>query len=111
MSPDVCFLYVIGRDEGPVKVGISQNPWGRLKQLRTGCPFPARLMHVETMRDRAHAEEHERWFHEAHSILRTAGEWFNMEAIIAVESVRTCLQLEEHAAFEAAEAAARATVQ
>ena len=105
MSPDVCFIYVIGCDEGPVKVGISDNPWGRLRQLKTGCHLPIKLLHVQTMRDREHALYHEKWFHEVHGDQRLAGEWFSTSRWAAVESLLTAIELQADYEFEQHEAA------
>lgn len=93
------FIYVIGREEGPVKVGITSSPGARLSAIQTGCPFPVKLHHCVLMRDRDHALLHERTFHEVYKADRLAGEWFNLDADLAREGLDTALEYQAH--FEA----------
>lgn len=74
------FIYVIGKAEGPVKVGASGNPLARLTALQTGCPFKLRLLHQRECADRATAFEHEEIFGAVCDDLRMVGEWFDMPA-------------------------------
>lgn len=85
------YVYVIGRPDGPVKVGVAAAPWQRIKKLRTGCPFPVEILFVHPMRDRAHAMQHEGMFHSVHEQSRMHGEWFDMPAELAVESIETTI--------------------
>lgn len=101
------FVYVIGREEGPVKVGISSNPRKRLSQIRTACPFHAELLHVEPMLDRWHARYHEEMFHGVYEEKRLNGEWFDLDAELAIEQVETSLEIEAY--FYARAALERAT--
>lgn len=96
-----CYIYVIGRKEGPVKVGISSYPTGRLGQIQTGCHFRCELLHIRKCRDRAHALHHEEIFHACHTDERLAGEWFELDATLAIESVDNGFEFEEHFAQEA----------
>lgn len=90
------YVYVIGREEGPVKVGVSANPWSRASGLQTGCPFELKVLHAQEMRDRAHALDHERHFHAVYETHKLVGEWFDIDADLAIEGIETSLQLEEH---------------
>lgn len=90
------FVYVIGREEGPVKVGISSNPRKRLSQIKTACPFAAELLHVEPMLDRNHARYHEEMFHGVYAEKRLNGEWFDLDADLAIEQVENSLETEAY---------------
>jgi len=82
-----CYVYVIGVDQGPVKVGISNNPLARLSVLRTGSPFDLKLIYFREARSREHAHQHERNFHEDYADKRLSGEWFDMPGDFAAEGV------------------------
>lgn len=90
------FLYVIGKEDGPVKVGISDYPGGRLNTLQTGCPFKIEILHLAEMRDRNHALWHEANFHEVYAEKRLVGEWFDLDAELAIECITSGLDIEEH---------------
>lgn len=90
------FIYVIGREQGPVKVGISSSPRTRLAELQTGCPFKISILNEQRMRDRDHALKHEKTFHEVYRKYRLMGEWFKIDADIAIDGICTGLELEQH---------------
>lgn len=78
------FIYVIAGGRRHVKVGFSNNPKNRLKQLQTGCPFSLRI--VGQWSTTRHLEIERR----AHAILgkyRWAGEWFDVPAQVATLTV------------------------
>jgi hypothetical protein len=74
-----CYLYAIGRLEGPVKVGVSSSVNGRLSSIQTGCPFQIRLIHAVKCDSRAQAFSYESAFHSALADERLSGEWFNLD--------------------------------
>lgn len=86
------YLYVIGRVDGPVKVGISSTPGARLSAIQTGCPFAIELIFAVKFPDRVHALKHEQIFHEVHDQKRLHGEWFRLEADLAIESIETAVE-------------------
>lgn len=90
------FIYVIGREEGPVKVGITSSPNGRLSTIQTGCHFKIEILHLRECRDRDHALEHEQIFHDVYRDERLSGEWFNLDAAHAIEGVDVSFDYEEH---------------
>lgn len=90
-----CYIYVIGIEDGPVKVGISQSPNGRLDTLQTGSPVKLSILHYRKCRNRDHALHHERMFHEVYAENRMVGEWFNMSSDFAIEGVDTSFDIEE----------------
>jgi len=89
-------LYVIGREDGPVKIGISSDVGSRLTTIQTSCPFKVSLFHEETVASRQDALRHEREIHEVYAERRLHGEWFDMDAGRGVEAVETCIQIYEH---------------
>ena len=69
-------VYFIGNKEvGLVKIGYSNNPHKRLEQLKSGCPFPIKVLGMILCQD---AEALERVYHRKYKHLRTHGEWFNI---------------------------------
>lgn len=90
------FVYVIGVESGPVKVGISNAPRARLSSIQTGCPYPLSLLHEQAFSSRDEAAREERIFHDVHRDVRLVGEWFDMPADLAIESIETGVQIEEY---------------
>jgi Meiotically up-regulated gene 113 len=87
----VSFLYVIAaRKEGPVKLGLSQDPQRRVRQLQTGSAEQLVIHHVEEVSD-ARVKLAESALHRMLGHRRMKGEWFNMtveEAIADVTFIR-----------------------
>ena len=72
---DVSSLPVVSTKSGvPFKVGISRDPYKRLAQLQTGCPFRLSLYYGDLASDAAVRDEKE--IHRRLSLFTTAGEWF-----------------------------------
>jgi predicted GIY-YIG superfamily endonuclease len=90
------YLYVIGRERGPVKIGVSVSPNARLAQLQTGCPFQCELLHAEPLSNREEALFHEHEFHEICATKRLSGEWFKMDFDAAKEVIETGVQLDDY---------------
>lgn len=95
MSED-CYVYVIAQEcKNPredliyVKIGISSNPWARVKQLQTG--FPVKLVlykHIKFV-SRWQALQIEQWFHKTYADCAGEGEWVRIcpaDAIRELES-------------------------
>lgn len=83
------FVYAIGSEDGPVKVGITTNLDSRLRSLQNGSATKLELIWVYTAEDRDEALKMERSFHECHNNIRLEGEWFNITAELAFESLKT----------------------
>jgi len=67
-------LYLVGLDEdGPIKIGHSCDPRGRLMQLQMGCPH--KLIMFAVYGSGKYPEE--QWLHEKMAAFRLHGEWFN----------------------------------
>lgn len=90
------YIYVIGRDEGPVKVGISDNPGARVLGLQTGCPFQLSLLATFQFEDRIAAHQEEQFFHRCYRKQNLVGEWFNLSADLAIEGIEGNLLSRAH---------------
>lgn len=82
-----CFVYVIGQEAGPVKIGISVKPSARVSALQTGCPLKISLLHVAECGSRESAELREKIVHQENFSRRLTGEWFELTMTQARESV------------------------
>lgn len=91
------FIYIMGRREGPVKIGItSGDPISRLRMVGTGCPFPIELLHLRLLDDREHARWHEKNIHAVCDDDRLSGEWFDMTCNEAVEQIERSIVKKFH---------------
>lgn len=80
-----CYVYLIcseigGKLEGPCKVGISDKPDKRLKQVQTGSPHKLVVAFAFRVWNRKFAQIVEASFHAGHADHRMNGEWFDMSA-------------------------------
>lgn len=83
------YLYAIGHKSGPVKIGISDNPQGRLAMFQTSCPFRIQLLHAEPCESREIAYAEERFAHRFLRENRLHGEWFDICGNDGIECVRS----------------------
>lgn len=68
-------VYLMGnREYGLVKIGFSNNPEQRLKELQTGCPFP-----ISIFTSFKGSLKREKQLHHQYKDLRVNGEWFKIE--------------------------------
>lgn len=87
------FVYIIGAQDGPVKVGITTSLLSRLRSLQTGSSHKLELLYVYTALTRADAVKMEQWFHEVHAENRLEGEWFDLSAELAIEGLADQIDL------------------
>jgi len=73
----ISYIYVIGSDNPPYKVGISRDPAKRLKSLQTGHPFPLQL-HYSKATDICKTKLLETVIHRHLKFHKTSGEWFDV---------------------------------
>ena len=73
----ISYIYVIGSDNPPYKVGISRDPAKRLKSLQTGHPFPLQL-HYTKATDICKTKLLETVIHRHLKLHKTSGEWFDV---------------------------------
>jgi T5orf172 domain len=68
----ISYVYIIGESrDGPVKIGVSTNPKGRLSELQTGTPVKLKVL-AKFRGD----EEQEAFAHRLLGAHRINGEWF-----------------------------------
>jgi predicted GIY-YIG superfamily endonuclease len=81
------FIYVIAADEqGPVKIGFSNDPNRRLKELQTGYPKPLTLWHQQEFSPKQ-AKLMEQMIHKTLKYRRSHGEWFKLSVEQAIAEV------------------------
>jgi hypothetical protein len=98
MSKLCQYVYVIclkheDRVSGPVKIGISANPKARFKSLQTACPYPLFLAAEFNCLVPELAPSVEKEFHRSHAEKRTSGEWFNIEPVVAIQTINLMLSM------------------
>ena len=89
-SNPVSYIYVIGllgRPEGPVKIGYSQDPEVRRCELQTGIPDVLVLHHQEPV-DQRIVGDLERLLHKGIADHRRRKEWFNMTPAEAISQIK-----------------------
>jgi hypothetical protein len=70
--PALVYFIQFGQD-GPIKIGCSSNPWWRLREFQTGCPYRLSLIGCYAHPD-AIREEHR--LHRLFAGEHLHGEWF-----------------------------------
>lgn len=81
-------IYVIATENATIcKIGISDNPAARLKQLQTGNAEILKIHHTVELGSRRKAELIESLIHKNNSTHRMKGEWFNMSIDDAIAEV------------------------
>jgi predicted GIY-YIG superfamily endonuclease len=81
------FIYVIGCDYGPYKIGLSKHPEKRLKQLQTGFPYKLHVHYTHEV-DEKQVRNVEKAIHKIMNYNRTHGEWFNLTLDEAIAEVQ-----------------------
>lgn len=89
-------VYIAGREQGPIKLGISRNPPARISALQTGCPFQIKLLHQGETTDAKKAWSEEQTFHRHVAEARIYGEWFNLDAETAISIYENQVELNAH---------------
>lgn len=83
----MAYLYVIGGTEKPYKIGITNNPARRLKNLQTGHPKKLKLHHIELIPD-DQVRLLEQTIHNTIKHRKTHGEWFDVDLEQAISEVK-----------------------
>lgn len=83
------FVYIISKFEndqlvGPVKVGMSNEPWKRVATIQTACPFKVELAWIFEVPNKEIARALERSFHETQVDASLHGEWFDFSPVEAI---------------------------
>jgi len=76
---------------GPCKIGLSQHPRHRLKEIQSTERDIIVLLATHAFWKRSHARQVERAFHKTCSCVRAYGEWFNIAPSDAVAYMRMAL--------------------
>ena len=85
------FIYVISSaksDNSPCKIGISDNPENRVKQLQTGHP---EKLEIKFMKKLENARLYEKLLHKDMSYIRSHGEWFDLSVKQAIDQINFTL--------------------
>lgn len=93
-----CFIYLICSEiddqlQGPCKIGISDNPDKRLKQVQTGSPNRLVVAFAFRVWNRKFAQVVEGSFHAGHAEHRMQGEWFDLAAHDALRGMVDVLKM------------------
>lgn len=103
----VTYVYAIGSWDGPVKFGVSENPWKRLAQIQTTATFKLELLRAQPSNTRDEAILDEQFLHTFYTEQgkHLFGEWFQVMGIEAAEAVRDAVSHGNHFRSEARRAA------
>ena len=72
------FVYAIGPENGPVKIGFTNNLKKRLKAIQTGNSEKIEVFYSEQFDSKKDMMEAERILHHTLSHRRLKGEWFDI---------------------------------
>ncbi len=72
------FVYAIGPENGPVKIGFTNDLKKRLKAIQTGNPQKVEIFYSEQFDSKKDMMEAERILHKTLSHKRLKGEWFDI---------------------------------
>jgi|APGre2960657404_1045060.scaffolds.fasta_scaffold83428_2 hypothetical protein len=90
------FIYVISSAKSnnpPCKIGISDNPEKRVKQLQTGHPEKLEIKYMKKLNN---ARLYEKLLHKDMSYIRSHGEWFDLSVQEAIDQINfTLIHYEE----------------
>lgn len=83
------FVYVISGDHGRQKIGSSDNPARRIKELQTGSPFPLRFEFIGETDNRGGGavEVNAQWMLREHKAIDGGDEWFVVPPDVAITAV------------------------
>jgi predicted GIY-YIG superfamily endonuclease len=70
------YVYFIQQGYGSIKIGVSDDPEIRLKQMQTGTSRILRIIAKFPFANRTEAFNMEKQLHVEYAYLRTTGEWF-----------------------------------
>ena len=98
MIGEECFIYVICQDgkncqTGPVKVGITKDPYSRIKSLQTGNHHRLSYALKLTVPNKEMAAFIESAFHSIQQENRMIGEWFDIGVSEATQIVAFYLEV------------------
>lgn len=83
----MAYIYVIGEQCPPYKIGITNNPDRRLKNLQTGHPKKLTIHYTESIPENK-VKELEQIIHKTIGHKRLVGEWFDIQLSEAIAEVK-----------------------
>ncbi len=98
---DTTYIYILAAVngemlEGPVKIGISADPWKRLNEIQTGNPRELQVATWFPLPTREIARHIEFGIHQVQRGRALRGEWFDMGVVQAIQivciAIRTALE-------------------
>jgi Meiotically up-regulated gene 113 len=89
-------IYVIGTNDGPKKIGVSQKVEERLASINEGSPISHEVLSTIEAVDRAEAFTVEKVTHRLLASDRLRGEWFNVTLLCAEQAIRQAIDHERN---------------
>ena len=90
------YIYIIGSDKSPYKIGFSKTPQDRLKSLQTGNFNKLNIYYTEEISE-SKVKFIEKQIHNNLRHRRVKGEWFNINLEEAILEVKYCRMKYEEA--------------
>lgn len=84
------YIYVIGPDQPPVKIGVTTDSNIRLKAIQTGNSQKLHIHYMEEVNSE-HAYLYEKIIHRNLKLNNTHGEWFDIPIQDAIDEIKWCL--------------------
>jgi ribosomal protein L37AE/L43A len=75
----MAYIYIITAADHAIKIGVARDPYARLDELQTGCPFKLGLYAKFKIANRKLALKYEHLAHRRLRYVRLNGEWFKIE--------------------------------
>lgn len=73
------YVYLVQAEDGPVKIGVTNDLDGRMSGLQTGTPMELKLRYFVECFTEAVAYRLEKLLHERYQEFLVRGEWFNVD--------------------------------
>lgn len=81
------WIYVVGTDTKPYKIGLSTRPTKRLKDIQTGHPEKLKIHYLHEI-NKEEVSLIEKMIHKNIKHKQTHGEWFDLELEEAISEVK-----------------------
>lgn len=91
------YVYIIHhRETSMIKIGLSDDPMSRLKEIQTGNGNALTLRYVLACPSRESASSIERLLHKRYGRYRATGEWFKVPCETVISDIEWCLSMVDH---------------
>lgn len=81
------WIYVVGTNTKPFKIGLSTRPKSRLKDIQTGHPNKLKIHYLHEI-NKSEVSLIEKMIHKNINHKRTHGEWFDIELTEAIQEIK-----------------------